>query len=46
VATSPISVGRGVPPRTDARRIHFLLHPSSFKLLHDFEWPGNFASSP
>ncbi len=42
VATSPISVGRGVPPRSDARRIHFLLHPSSFKLLHDFEWPGNF----
>jgi len=42
VATSPISVGRGVPPRYDARRIHFLLHPSSFKLLHDFEWPGNF----
>ena len=42
VATSPISVGRGVPPRNDARRIHFLLHPSSFKLLHDFEWPGNF----
>jgi DNA-binding NtrC family response regulator len=42
VATSPISVGRGVPPRNDSRRIHFLLHPSSFKLLHDFEWPGNF----
>ena len=42
VATAPISVGRGVPPRNDARRIHFLLHPSSFKLLHDFEWPGNF----
>jgi DNA-binding NtrC family response regulator len=45
VATAPISVGRGVPPRGDgaaARKIHFLLHPSSFKLLHDFEWPGNF----
>ena len=41
-ASLPISVGRGVPPRGDARRIHFLLHPSSFKLLHDFEWPGNF----
>ena len=40
-ANLPISAGRGVPPR-DARRIHFLLHPSSFKLLHDFEWPGNF----
>ncbi len=42
VATAPISVGRGVPPRGDGRKIHFLLHPSSFKLLHDFEWPGNF----
>jgi DNA-binding NtrC family response regulator len=38
----PTTVGRGVPPRADARRIHFLLHPSSFKLLHDFDWPGNF----
>jgi DNA-binding NtrC family response regulator len=39
----PISVGRSVPPRgADVRRLHFLLHPSSFKLLHDFEWPGNF----
>ncbi|MBK9753791.1 MAG: sigma-54-dependent Fis family transcriptional regulator [Nannocystis sp.] len=41
-ANLPISAGRGVPPRADVRRIHFLLHPSSFKLLHDFEWPGNF----
>jgi DNA-binding NtrC family response regulator len=38
----PTTVGRTVPPRPDARRIHFLVHPSSFKLLRDFEWPGNF----
>ena len=38
----PTTVGRTVPPRTDVRRLHFLLHPSSFKLLHDFDWPGNF----
>jgi len=38
----PTTVGRTVPPRSDARRLHFLLHPSSFKLLHDFDWPGNF----
>ena len=38
----PTTVGRSVPPRSDVRRLHFLLHPSSFKLLHDFDWPGNF----
>ncbi len=38
----PATVGRTVPPRPDARRIHFLVHPSSFKLLREFEWPGNF----
>lgn len=37
----PTTVGRTVPPRSE-RRLHFLLHPSSFKLLHDFDWPGNF----
>lgn len=38
----PISVGRSVPARLDSRRIHFLFHPSSLKLLREFEWPGNF----
>jgi two-component system nitrogen regulation response regulator GlnG len=37
-----VTVGRTIPPRSDARRLHILLHPSSFKLLQDFEWPGNF----
>jgi DNA-binding NtrC family response regulator len=41
-AAIPTTVGRTVPPRPDARRIHFLVHPSSFKLLREFEWPGNF----
>jgi DNA-binding NtrC family response regulator len=38
----PITVGRTVPARPDARRIHFLFHPSSYKLLREFDWPGNF----
>ena len=37
-----ITVGRKVPAKADPRRIHFLLHPSSFKLLRNFDWPGNF----
>lgn len=37
-----IEVGRKVPPKFDASRVFFLLHPSSFKLLRDAEWPGNF----
>jgi two-component system nitrogen regulation response regulator GlnG len=41
-APMPITVGRSVPPRSDARRIHVLFHPSSYKLLRDFDWPGNF----
>ncbi len=41
-ADLPISVGRTIPPRGEARRLQFFLHPSSFKLLQDFEWPGNF----
>lgn len=36
-----VTVGRTVPPRAEGR-LHVLLHPSSFKLLQDFEWPGNF----
>ena len=38
----PITVGRTVPTKNDAQRIHFLFHPSSYKTLRDFEWPGNF----
>jgi DNA-binding NtrC family response regulator len=38
----PISITRSVPARLDTKRLHFLLHPSSFKALRDFEWPGNF----
>ena len=38
----PVTVGRSLPPRPDARRVHFLVHPSSYKLLREFEWPGNF----
>ncbi|PCC67527.1 DNA-binding transcriptional response regulator, NtrC family, contains REC, AAA-type ATPase, and a Fis-type DNA-binding domains [Nannocystis exedens] len=37
-----VTVGRSIPPRGDARRMHVLLHPSSFKLLQEFDWPGNF----
>ncbi len=38
----PIAITRSVPPRLDTKRLHFLVHPSSFKALRDFEWPGNF----
>lgn len=37
-----VTVGRKVPSRQDARRIHMLLHQNSYKLLQDFSWPGNF----
>jgi DNA-binding NtrC family response regulator len=37
-----VSVGSVVPTRPDPSRIHFLLHPSSLKLMRGFEWPGNF----
>lgn len=37
-----VTVGRKLPAKADGRRIHFLLHPSSFKSLHEFAWPGNF----
>ena len=40
--TMPITVGRNVPAKVDPRRIHLLLQPSSFKLLREFPWPGNF----
>jgi DNA-binding NtrC family response regulator len=38
----PITVGRTVPTKNDTSRIHFLFHPSSYKTLRDFDWPGNF----
>jgi len=41
-APIPVTVGRSVPHRSDARRIHFLFHPSSYKTLREFDWPGNF----
>ncbi len=37
-----VSIGRRIPSRLDRGRIFFLLHASSFKLMRDFEWPGNF----
>jgi DNA-binding NtrC family response regulator len=37
-----ITVGRKVPARPDPRRVHLLLHQNSYKLLQDFDWPGNF----
>jgi two-component system nitrogen regulation response regulator GlnG len=41
-APMPIAITRAVPARLDAKKMHFLVHPSSFKALRDFEWPGNF----
>ena len=41
-APMPIAITRAVPARLDAKKLHFLVHPSSFKALRDFEWPGNF----
>ena len=38
----PVTVGRKVPQKADSRRIHFVFHPSSYKQLRDFSWPGNF----
>ena len=38
----PVTVGRKVPLKADSRRIHFVFHPSSYKQLRDFAWPGNF----
>ncbi|MEM6295323.1 MAG: hypothetical protein AAGA54_28885, partial [Myxococcota bacterium] len=38
----PVTVGRKVPAKADSRRVHFVFHPSSYKQLRDFAWPGNF----
>nr|MCH9683139.1 hypothetical protein [Deltaproteobacteria bacterium] len=40
--TMPITVGSAVPGRSDPRRIHLLLQPTSYKILREFPWPGNF----
>jgi DNA-binding NtrC family response regulator len=37
-----VEIGRTVPPELDPERIAFVLAPASWKLLSDFEWPGNF----
>lgn len=37
-----VTVGRKVPTRRDTDRLHFVLHPRSFKLLRDYDWPGSF----
>jgi len=37
-----VTVGRKVPARADPRGVHMLLHQNSYKLLQDFDWPGNF----
>jgi DNA-binding NtrC family response regulator len=41
-AAFPITVGKTVPDKADMSRIHILVQPSSYKLLRDFPWPGNF----
>ena len=37
-----VSVGSKVPAKLESRRIHLLLHASSYKQLQEFDWPGNF----
>jgi DNA-binding NtrC family response regulator len=39
---APVTIGTRIPERLDARRLHFLLHPSSAQLLRECPWPGNF----
>ena len=41
-APMPIAIARSVPAKLDARRVHLLVHPNSFKALREFDWPGNF----
>lgn len=40
--TMPVTVSRSVPTKVDRSRVHLLLQPSSFKLLREYRWPGNF----
>jgi two-component system nitrogen regulation response regulator GlnG len=42
LAALPVSVGTTVPAHFDPHRIHFLFHPSSYKLMQESTWPGNF----
>lgn len=37
-----VTVGRKIPARAESGRLHFLLHANSFRLLSEFDWPGNF----
>ncbi len=37
-----VTVGQKLPARGDPSRVHLLLHPSSYNLLRDYNWPGNF----
>jgi DNA-binding NtrC family response regulator len=37
-----VGIGRSVPPEHTPERIAFVLAPASWKLLSDFDWPGNF----
>ncbi|TPV92825.1 MAG: sigma-54-dependent Fis family transcriptional regulator [Myxococcales bacterium FL481] len=37
-----VTVGSKISARAEPNRLHFLLHPHSFRLLSDFDWPGNF----
>ncbi|MFV8753888.1 sigma-54-dependent transcriptional regulator [Nannocystaceae bacterium ST9] len=37
-----VTVGSKLPSKLEPRRIHLLLHPSSYKQLQEFDWPGNF----
>ncbi|MBK6916117.1 MAG: sigma-54-dependent Fis family transcriptional regulator [Deltaproteobacteria bacterium] len=41
-APMPIVIARSLPAKLDPRRLHLLLHPTSFKALREFAWPGNF----
>jgi DNA-binding NtrC family response regulator len=37
-----IRMGPQLPARGDQHNVHLLLHPSSYNLLREFPWPGNF----
>jgi len=40
--TMPVGVGRTVPAKIDRGRVFFVIQPSSFNLLREYRWPGNF----
>ena len=39
---NPAGSGAAAGRELAARRLHIFLHPSSYKLLQEFDWPGNF----